>query len=314
MDSIITAQTDTLPRSLGTLSLSGLIFQYITGLDATPKTRETYYKDLRAFAKFLYVHQITEPTREDILSFKEELRATGKKPSTIQNYIEAVKLFFKWTAQENIYPDISQAVKGAKVSKDHKKDALTSAQAKLLLQSIERETVKGLRDYTIICLMITGGLRDIEISRANVEDLRTSGDSPVLYVQGKGREDRTEYVKLPAETDRAIREYLKARGHCSPEDPLFVSTSNNRTGERITTRSISSVAKTRLKAAGFDSDKLTAHSLRHTAVTLALLNGENIEDVKQFARHANIATTMIYNHAIDVANNTCAASIAAAVF
>ena len=82
----------------------------------------------------------------------------------------------------------------------------------------------------------------------------------------------------------------------------------------MTTRAISGLVKTHLTEAGYNSDRLTAHSLRHTAVTLSLLAGKNLEEVQQFARHANIATTMIYNHALDLAKNSCSEAVASAIF
>lgn len=82
----------------------------------------------------------------------------------------------------------------------------------------------------------------------------------------------------------------------------------------MTTRAISGRVKGKLQAAGYDSDRLTAHSLRHSAVTLARLAGQDLEEVQQFARHANIATTLIYDHAIDKSKNQCAATVADAIF
>ena len=106
-------------------------------------------------------------------------------------------------------------------------------------------------------------------------------------------------IKISPQVEKAIRAYLTARGETDEKAPLFSSTSNNNRGARLTTRSVSGIVKTRLRQAGYDSPRLTAHSLRHTAVTLSLLAGKDIAEVQQFARHANIATTMIYNHAID---------------
>lgn len=81
----------------------------------------------------------------------------------------------------------------------------------------------------------------------------------------------------------------------------------------MTTRSVSKTAKEAMKAAGYDSERLTAHSTRHTAVTLALLNGESLEKVKQFARHANMNTTLIYAHELEQDKNDCSDVIAAAI-
>ena len=290
-----------------------LFNRFIAYLDTTPKTIETYTKALRQLFSYFSLNGIRQPQREDIIAFREELKASGHKPTTIQNYITATKLFFSWTAQEGYYPNIAEHLKGAKLDREHKKDYLTSRQVKEVLGSIEQDSLQGLRDYAMLFLMVTGGLRTIEVSRANIGDLRTLGDNSVLYVQGKGREEKTDYIKLSAPAEQAIRAYLKARGEKNEEAPLFSSTSNNNRGARLTTRSVSGIVKTRLQQAGYDSEKLTAHSLRHTAVTLSLLAGKDITEVQQFARHANIATTMIYNHALDKAKNGCSEAITQAI-
>ena len=288
--------------------------RFINYLDASPKTVETYKKALRQFFNYIGVHGIRQPQREDVLAFRDDLKASGLKPTTVQNYITATRIFFKWTAQEGLYPNIAEHVKGAKLDKNHKKDYLTSRQAKEVLANVETDTEEGLRNYAILSLMVTGGLRTIEVSRADVGDLRTVGENTVLFVQGKGREEKTEYIKISAPVEKAIRSYLKTRENAEEGQPLFTSTSNNSKGKRITTRTVSGVVKTALRNAGYDSARLTAHSLRHTAITLALLAGREITEVQQFARHANLNTTMIYNHALDQAKNGCSDSITNAIF
>lgn len=288
--------------------------RFIDYLDASPKTVETYKKALRQFFNYIGVHGIRQPQREDVLAFRDDLKASGLKPTTVQNYITATRIFFKWTEQEGLYPNIAEHVKGAKLDKNHKKDYLTSRQAKEVLANIKTDTEEGLRNYAILSLMVTGGLRTIEVSRADVGDLRTVGENTVLFVQGKGREEKTEYIKISAPVEKAIRTYLKARENVEEEQPLFTSTSNNSRGKRITTRTVSAIVKNALKDAGYDSARLTAHSLRHTAITLALLAGREITEVQQFARHANLNTTMIYNHALDQAKNGCSDAITNAIF
>ena len=291
-----------------------LFERFIAYLDSSQKTIETYTKAIRQLFNYFSLNGITRPTREDIIAFRDELKASGHKPTTVQNYITATKLFFKWTAQERIYPNIAEHIKGAKLNREHKKDYLTSRQVKTILEAVERDTVKGLRDYAMLTLMITGGLRTIEVVRADISDLRNIGECTALFVQGKGREEKTEYIKISPEVERAIRTYLTKRGSKDESEPLFTSTSNNNAGQRLTTRTVSEIVKDRLKSAGYDSNRLTAHSLRHTAVTLSLLAGKDITEVQQFARHSNIATTMIYNHALDKAKNSCSEAIAKAIF
>ena len=291
-----------------------LFNRFIAFLDTTPKTIETYTKAIRQMLLYFSIKGTRYPKREDLIAYREDLKASGHKPTTVQNYITAAKVFFRWTDQEGYYPNIADRLKGAKLDREHKKDYLTSSQVKTVLEKIDRKTVQGLRDYSMIALMVTGGLRDIEVSRANIGDLRTVGNFTVLYVQGKGRQEKTEYIKISEQVENALREYLKTRGETGDEKPLFTSLSNNSKGNRLSTRSISGTVKKRLKEAGFNSDRLTAHSLRHTAVTLSLLAGKDITEVQEFARHANITTTMIYNHSLDKAKNTCSEAITQAIF
>lgn len=301
----------TVPTTAGiTADLYTRFIQYV---DASQKTIETYTRAIRQFSKYLAASKISNPTREDILAYRESLKESHK-PTTVQNYITAVRLFFQWTEQEGLYPNIAEHIKGAKLDRNHKKDYLTSRQVKKVLETAKEDSIQGLRDYAILALMFTGGLRTIEVSRANIEDIRAVGDNTALYIQGKGHEEKTDYIKLMPKVEDALRAYLVARGNTTPQEPLFTSTSNNSKGKRLSTRTVSGIVKQALKNAGYNSQKLTAHSTRHTAVTLALMGGQKLEEVKQFARHKNIATTLVYAHNLDRAKNQCEATIAKAIF
>jgi integrase/recombinase XerC len=293
--------------------LNNWLDRFFMFIDVKAKSAETYKKATKQFMRYLAENGITEPTRETVISWREYLRAEHK-PTTIQLYLTAIKLFFTWLEQEGLYKNIANKVKGVKIQKGHKKDSLTSNQSKEVLSDIDTTTAKGKRDFAIVALLLTTGLRTIEIVRADVADLRTVGDSTVLFIQGKGRDEKSEYVKVAPQVEKALREYLKTRDSLNDDEPLFTSTSNENKGERLTTRTISKIAKTSLVNAGLNSDRLTAHSFRHTAGTLALMNGAELTQVQQLLRHTNINTTMIYLHSIDRAKNNSEAIVADAIF
>lgn len=289
-----------------------LFSRWTSFIDAKPKTIETYTRNIRPFIYYLAKNGIKNPAREDIIAFRESMKESHK-PNTVQGYIMAVKQFFRWTEQEGLYPNIADHVKGAKIDSGFKKDYLTSKQVGKLLQTIDRSTLKGLRDYAILLLMVTTGLRTVEVARANIEDMRTVADFTALFIQGKGHEERTDYVKVEPPVEDAIRAYLKARGKIKGKQPLFTSIANRNSGERMTTRSISRIAKENMIEANLESDRLTAHSLRHTTATLNLLNGGTPEETRQLLRHSNINTTLIYSHALERASNNSEARIAKAI-
>lgn len=295
-----------------TLSVE-LFSRWTSYIDASPKTIDTYSKAIKQFFLYLSDNGINRPKREDIVAYRDYLKQ-NHKPTTVQSYLAAVKLFFQWTEREGLYPNVADRVKGAKLDTEHKKDYLTSKQTAKLLGAIDRSSLKGLRDYAVLSLMVTTGLRTISIIRADIGDIRTAGDNTALYYQGKGHEEKADYVKLAEPVEEAIRAYLTARGESDIKAPLFCSISNKNSGGRMTTRSISRVVKEHLIEIGLDSDRLTAHSLRHTAATLNLLNGATVEETKQLLGHQNINTTLIYSHALDRAKNNSEKRIAKAIF
>ncbi len=100
--------------------------RFISFLDAKPKTVKTYTRALRQFFNYLYSTGITKPKREDVIAFRKDIKTKGHKPTTVQSYITAIRLFFGWTAQERLYPNVAEHVKGARIDRDHKKDYLTA--------------------------------------------------------------------------------------------------------------------------------------------------------------------------------------------
>ena len=293
---------------------STMVSRFAEFLDVAPVTVRTYVSGVKAFAKFLAAQSISRPVRNDVVAFRRSLENSGRKPSTIALYLSSLRRFFSWTENEKLYANITAGVKAPKQSRGHKKDALAGYQVKEMLQHINKNNVEGLRNYAILSLMTCGGLRTIEITRAKLDDFRSVGGVPVLYIQGKGRTEKDEFVKLPPQVEQAIRQYLAAKGKTAKNMPLFTSESDRNRGHGLTTRTISGIAKRAMLDAGFNSTRLTAHSLRHTAITLALMGGQSLTDVQAFARHSNINTTMIYNHSVNRMMSACENTIAKEIF
>ena len=284
------------------ISSESILKDFVSYVDAGKPTLETYLKGIRAFITYLKQNEIKAPVREDIINFRDSLRLTHK-PATIKTYLAALRRFFSWTELKGIWGNICEGVKGVKLDKGFKKDCLTSGQARELLAGIDTSSIQGKRDYALLALMVTTGLRDIEVARARAEDIRVVGDFTVLFIQGKGRDEKSEYVKLSVPVEKAIRAWLAERGNFTASDALFCSLSNNSNGRELTTRSISRIVKDSMRRVGLESDRLTAHSLRHTAATLNLLAGGTLEETQQLLRHSSIVTTQIYAHNLDRMNN-----------
>lgn len=286
-----------------------ILIDFVRSLDATEQTKETYLKGARRFITYCKDNNILEVSEADIMSYKNYLR-NNYKASSISMYITSLKKLYKFLEKKGIR-NITTDLKGAKNTRNFKKDPLTIEQTKDLLKSIDTTTDEGKRNYALIKLLVATGLRTIEIERANIEDIRALGTANVLYIQGKGRDDKEEYVVLTYSTLKAIQDYLKTRKDAKPSDPLFVSYSDRSNGQRLKTRSIRDIVKKAYKNIGIVSDKITTHSLRHTAITLSLIGGASLQEAQNLARHSNINTTLIYAHNIDRIHNNAESKIEA---
>lgn len=240
------------------------------------------------------------------------------KANTIKIYLQSVKQFFKWTASNGLYPNIADNIHAPKVSDTHKKDALTAAEvlavendisaaaaqrmaaaaeaAKDTAGRMQRSTEQGKRLYAMYLLAVNAGLRTIEISRANIKDIESKNGKTWLYIWGKGRSEADQRKPIAKEVKAAIDDYLDSRTDAKTgNSPLFISTGNRSGGNRIAATTISTMLKRAMQHAGFDSDRITAHSLRHTAAANVMqLTGNNIYMAQQYLRHSSPKTTEIY--------------------
>lgn len=250
---------------------------------------------------------------------KERIRVR-LKPSTVAAYLQSVKQFFKWTAAAGLYPDIAANVHAPKVRRTtHKRDALTAAEVLDIEQNIkahaqekqqaaaearkdtagrsQRATEQGKRLEALYLLAVNAGLRTVELSRANVKDLETKGGQAWLWVWGKGHTEPDVKKPLAPEVAEAVRGYLEARtDHPKGTSPLFVGTGNRNGGRRLPPSTISKLIKAAMREAGYNSERLSAHSLRHTAGTSVMEITGNLYTTQRYMRHANPATTEIYLH------------------
>lgn len=288
--------------AIASRALDGLetaVKQWLAELDVSERTQDAYRKGIGRYVSYLQAQGLQGTLRTDILSYKAHL-VTSRSAATVSAYLVPVRRFYTWLHATTGTPNLAADIKGAKASRGFKKDSLTPSQArKVLTAHSDCDSLKALRDSAIISLTVHTGVRTIELVRANVEDMHSAGESMVLDVHGKGRDSKDTFVVLPETVVEQINTYLKARGPVTEDAPLFASISPRNNGGRMTTRSISRIAKDTLIKAGYDSPRLTAHSVRHTAVTLALLGGATPQEAQAMARHSSINTTMIYAHNLD---------------
>ena len=295
-------------------SAADVVAVFLSQLDAMPQTITAYKYNLRPFVSWLEREGIAIDAVKaaDILEYKRYLMETHK-PSTVNAYVTSVRKLFSWLESMTGYTSPARAVKGVRgankshMSKAH--DALSHSQARAIAQH-EGDGVTGLRDRAMINLMLVCALRTIEVTRLNVGNYRQMGTARIIEITGKGHAEADTFKVVDERVARLLDSYLKTRGKVDAEDPLFASTSNRNKGGRMTTRAVNGIVKGVMQAEGIDSPRLSAHSLRHSAITYAVESGATLLEAQTFARHEDPRTTEIYIHVAEALRGACEGYVA----
>ena len=276
----------------------GLVATFISTQDVSESSRKLYKRTLSLY--FVWIEserkELNTLTRKDVLEYKDHLQEESLSPLTISSYITAVRKFYEWAEGEKLYPNIAKGIKTPRRQQAFKKQHLTDTKSRELLDHFQNQS---LRNYAIANLILRTGLRTIEVVRANIEDITFKGERRILKVWGKGRTGKDDFVVLSEKAYLPIKNYLATgRKGAKPGEPLFTSTSHQNYGERLSTKTISSICKDGLKAIGLEGKEFTAHSLRHTTAVAILKHGGQLTDVQSVLRHSSPVTSQIYTESV----------------
>lgn len=275
-------------------TIQQIIDEWLDGLDVAAISKKSYRAKVYLWFRWLAGHGYDPrmPSHAAVIEYKRDLEA-DKSTLTIDGYMTAVRLFYKYCERAGYCANIATGIRTASRSKLYRKMPLTAEQAATLLGSIDTRRRQGRRDKLIIAMMITLGLRTCEIERIDICDIDRMFDKTVVRVQRKGRTDKAEAIALTPYLCDLLADYMDDRDVQSTAEPLFIST-RSRQPMRLLRTSISEIVHDRLRAIGIDDKKITAHSLRHTCACLMIQGGADLETVRDMLGHTSTNTTRIY--------------------
>ena len=284
------------------------------------KTVDEYFLDLRNFFRFLkiernivpratelseisisdvdldFVSRVTLAEVYDYLSFLSRDKAKftrarteeyGLSASSRARKVSSIRGFYKYlTTKAKLLDENPVQDLDSPRTKRSLPRYLTLEESKRLLNSVDGMHKE--RDFCILTIFLNCGLRISEIAGLNLTDIRADH----IRVLGKGNKERNIY--LNDATAQAINDYLVVRRNIAAIDRNALFLSSRRT--RITRETLHAMVKKSLLRAGLDSEKFSAHKLRHTAATLMLSNGVDVRTLQEMLGHENLNTTQIYTH------------------
>ncbi len=278
--------------------------------DAASDTLNTYRRQVQQFVDWCDRQKIhpAEVTKDDIKHYRRWMVEKKKfKPATLALKLSVVKRFYQAAVEQGLIP-INPAA-GVKPPKEKRDPAerisyLEKAEVEQFLEAIPQDgTLKAARDKALLAIMTLEGPRTVELHRANISDLVRQGGNMGIRVEGKRN---IRVVPLTPDIANLLMIYLETRKESGetlkPSSPLFIAVGNRAGGQRISRRGIRLIVdyylhQTELKQT--PGRTISAHSLRHTAGTLALRSGAELRQVQDLLGHADPRTTCIYAHIAD---------------
>ena len=226
----------------------------------------------------LYRYQSFSPESNQSLSAASRCRRTSTVKSFF-NYLTAKRHLL----EKNVTLELDMPKRQASLPR-----YLEESECERLLAACDGPY--GLRDYAILMLFLSCGLRVSELVSLNLTDLYEDH----VRVLGKGNKERVVYFGDGCR--EALDDYLMVRNAekvpDSDKNALFISQKNRRFG----VRGVQQMVEKKLLEAGLDPNRYSPHKLRHTAATLMLKNGVDTRALQEVLGHSNLNTTQIYTH------------------
>ena len=280
---------------------ANLIAAYLHRYDR-PQTRRAYENDLTQFfgRSYVTVADVLDVSFLHVNQHLLDLENAGAKPTTMRRRVAAIRGFFEWLVALGVLeknPANRQVVRRVRgvYRRERAVTFLSATEAAALVAACETDDESSVRNRALILTLLHCVLRRSEAAAMDVEHLRPLGHYWVLDLPlTKGGSD--QYVKVPAEIAEEIHQMQSHYGITG--GPLWRSLSPRNRGERLTPHSIYRIVQNTALRAGL-SERIGAHTLRHTGCTLAIEAGASVQQVQAHARHKNLETTMIYVHQRD---------------
>ena len=274
-------------------SLEEVVESFISSKRAqgvTLRTLTDYSKFFEKFISFSHNSMDIVQLSSDALNYLASIPHTS--PARYNHPYQYLSAFFNWCVRQNILPHNPLILNGISKKRDDGNVAPAPIEhIHALIKVADRKTYTGLRNYTIILLMIDTGVRTSELVRLKNSDFDQSSKSLVIRKSvAKTRTQRIVYLseKVCSVLSRFIR--IKPQAW---SDYLFPS----RDGLHLSTNALSREFRKLSAAAGV---KVTPYQLRHSFATYFVSQGGNIFALQNLMGHSDIRMTKRYTELSDV--------------
>ena len=221
---------------------------------------------------------------------------------TIKQHLAAINMLLDWLVIGQVLPmNPAASVRAPRYSiKRGKTPALTSAEARKLLDSIDTSHAVGLRDRALIALMAYSFARVSAAVHMRVRDYYANGKRYWIRLHEKG--GKFHEVPVHHSAEEYLDAYLNAAGIIAEKNSPLFRTTQGRT-RLLTKNPMSRFDAYRMIRRRAEEASITAaigcHTFRATGITAYLENGGTIEHAQAIAAHESPRTTKLYDRTSD---------------
>ena len=261
------------------------------------------FRDLQIWANIKELQELESFDPLRMLEYKNLLKASGKKPSTINQTMSALRKVCKVLTEFGYLrqnPFKASVIRAEKVDSATSKGALQISQLNAMIEANEsmkydRRTAQLLRfrNGLVMKFLYLTAARRGEAADLLWEDIVQDGSFHVAVLRHtkSGNEQR---IKLRTELHEELEEWrMMLQSNSIITLHVFPSLGFRTLGKKMCGKGINDIVVRLGKSIGLN---ISAHYLRHTAITLALELGEPLQKVQSYARHASANTTIRYFH------------------
>lgn len=278
------------------LSLETLFENFMFASQVEGKSERTLDQYVRVFKQFkVFCPKNPEDiTPQDIREYLFNLTKKGLAKATIWTHFKELSVLFRFLHKEGyLEKNPVSAVAKPKMPKIFPK-VLTQEEVRKLVEKAERASKRSKnkklakRDFALVCLLLTTGLRVGELIRLKISDI--SFPTRFLKVFGKGGKE--QILPFGQRTGKALLNCFKVRGNIHFEEALFVTRDGNPLDRQQVRRILHKIAK----KAGSSKEKVSPHGLRYTCATTWVQLGGDAKKLQELLGHSDSRVADCYIH------------------
>lgn len=274
--------------------------EYLTNvLNYSNNTILAYKNDLLHFATFVkeekFAKSLLEIRNDRVIkAYISHLNNLGESVNSVNRNIASLRGFYDYLLSEkiidkNFFINIESLKKPKRLPQ-----IIREKEILLMLDSCNKNTVLGFRDYLLIEFLYATGLRVSELCNLKTSDL----DLINLEVKVLGKGNKERIVLIFEELRDDLKHYLNserisllAKSNDENNRSLFL----NNKGTSLTSRGVRVILDKVIKNCN-ETFHVSPHMLRHSFATSLLNNGADLRSVQELLGHENLSTTQIYTH------------------